>query len=294
MSLRKKDKEDFWLDNYKELFWKGKYIKFYPTYEMSRLEQLNALTRFFIYLIILLIIFKKNENWFYLPITGIILIVVLFNINRDDILGKHKELMRVLNRRSDEIDEKREVLEKIYEHDGDKKVQLDIDNEKSEIEDEDKGYDLESGHVDGDGDIRIGKKLGVGRYKRDRDPSLYSIDEIIDFQKNTCRRPTQQNPFMNPDVTEFNSGDPPAACNADDDDIHDEIKVNFNHNLFQDVDELYERVNSQRQFYTLPNTAIPNNQIEFAKWLYKLPNYATCKEDQNACLRYEDLRFRRL
>jgi hypothetical protein len=41
----------------------------------------------------------------------------------------------------------------------------------------------------------------------------------------------------------------------------------------------------------MPNTVIPNKQDEFAKWLYLQPK--TCKEDQEQCLRYEDVRSKR-
>ena len=68
--------------------------------------------------------------------------------------------------------------------------------------------------------------------------------------------------------------------------------VNFNHNLFRDVDELWERANSQRQFYTIPNTAIPNNQKEFANWLYRSPG-GNCKTDQGRCGRFLRLRWDR-
>ena len=121
------------------------------------------------------------------------------------------------------------------------------------------------------------------------EPNLYTVDELIDYQKNTCRKPTEQNPLMNPNVLEYNDGDPPVACNEDDDNIKDNINVSFNHGLFRDLDDLYERKISQRQFYTIPNTAVPNNQTEFAKWLYKLPDSAVCKVTGNNCLRYRNL-----
>jgi hypothetical protein len=65
----------------------------------------------------------------------------------------------------------------------------------------------------------------------------------------------------------------------------------FNHNLFKDVNDVFGKMNSQRQFYTMPNTTIPNAQDDFAKWLYANPK--TCKEDQEFCLRYEDVRAKR-
>jgi hypothetical protein len=111
---------------------------------------------------------------------------------------------------------------------------------------------------------------------------------VVNQLPNVCRLPTINNPLMNPAATEFGVNNLPAACNANDEDIQDEIKVNFNHELFRDVEsEVWERRNSIRQFYTLPNTAIPNNQTEFANWLYRLPTSANCKEDTSACLRYD-------
>ena len=43
-----------------------------------------------------------------------------------------------------------------------------------------------------------------------------------------------------------------------------EIDEKFNHDLFRDVSSVYGKRNSQRQFYTVPSTTIPNNQTSFA------------------------------
>jgi len=96
---------------------------------------------------------------------------------------------------------------------------------------------------------------------------------------------------MNPELSDYNNHNPPAACNADDDEIKDEISINFNKDLYMNIDDVWEKKNSQRQFYTIPSTSVPNNQTAFANWLYNSPK--TCKEDQEGCLRYEDLRFKR-
>jgi hypothetical protein len=109
-----------------------------------------------------------------------------------------------------------------------------------------------------------------------------------------CTAPTLDNPFMNPTMKDYlnvdESGkiiDRPPACDTNDPDIKKQIDDNFNNNLYRDIDDVFGKMNSQRQFYSVPSTTIPNKQDEFAKWLYKTP--PTCKEDQN-CLRYEDLR----
>ena len=50
------------------------------------------------------------------------------------------------------------------------------------------------------------------------------------------------------------------------------------------MSDIFGKNNSQRQFYTMPVTTIPNNQTQFANWLYKTE--PTCKENNGeSCLR---------
>ncbi len=288
VTLYKDDnREEFWLDNFKDLYINGNYLKFIPRYDTTRSEQLNAITRFSFYLIILLLLFNRESKLLYIPILTIVLCSIFYYINRSDKEGKQKELYKVLKTRNDIRNDKLAEDKRQVEHDGEQEYTVDIDTPPEE-----KGFeDLEGGYIDGDGVIRVGNKQNPPPYERNQNESLYTVDELIDYQRNTCRKPTNDNPFMNPAVTDFNNGEPPAACNVEDEEIQDQMMVHFNHNLFRDVDELWERENSQRQFYTLPNTGVPNNQTEFAKWLYNIPK--TCKEDGAGCLRYEDLRRKR-
>src|SRR5271166_3207557 len=70
----------FWMNDITVLFKNGGYLKFVPTSDMTRIEQLNAFTRFFIYLIVLLMIFDKTDELIYIPIIGIIMVIVLYNL----------------------------------------------------------------------------------------------------------------------------------------------------------------------------------------------------------------------
>ena len=283
-------KEQFWLDDPTELYKNGNYARFFPKYEMTRTQQLNAVTRLCIYLIILILAFNRGETILVLPITLLIIIVLFRKFNQDDNYGKDKEVDKILKIRKDKENYVNYLKSKEYAQDGDPKYKS--FNEMVEADEKLKGYKLESGSYDPDGKLNLGTKTKADKTLTTNPPSLYTVDELNDYEKNTCRKPTSDNPFMNPAVTEF-GGDPPAACNAEDEDIKDNIKVNFNHQLFRDVDELWERENSQRQFYTLPNTGVPNNQKEFAEWCWKLPDSAVCKIDGGAgCLRQDDLRFR--
>jgi hypothetical protein len=82
------------------------------------------------------------------------------------------------------------------------------------------------------------------------------------------------------------------ACNSNDPEIKKEMDNYFNNNLYRDVDDVFGKMNSQRQFFTMPWTTIPPDENgDFKNWLYNNPR--TCKETQEACYRYEDLRSNR-
>lgn len=100
--------------------------------------------------------------------------------------------------------------------------------------------------------------------------------------------PTINNPFMNvlpfdqvirPNreaVSKLNVSLTPA--------LHNSMNQAFGYNLYKDVEDVFDRRNSQRQFYTMPVTTIPNEQGKFADWLYK--TNPTCKEQNGfQCMR---------
>jgi hypothetical protein len=92
---------------------------------------------------------------------------------------------------------------------------------------------------------------------------------------------------MNSSAGDFNKENVPVACNADDEDINKDIDLKFNADLYRDIEDVFNKKNSQRQFYTVAHN-VPNDQEAFARWCYKFPK--TCKTDQERCLEYEDLR----
>jgi hypothetical protein len=86
--------------------------------------------------------------------------------------------------------------------------------------------------------------------------------------------PTLNNPFMNHSIFDIieNPDKPPASFYADNTEsshkIQEDIEDKFNYNLFKDVEQVYDKMNSQRQFYTMPSTTNPDNRETFQKWLY--------------------------
>jgi hypothetical protein len=129
--------------------------------------------------------------------------------------------------------------------------------------------------------------------------SVGGIGESVNEEvtSSNCTGPTIDNPFMNVTMKDYMNLDENGtildrqpACDSNDPDIKKQVDDYFKNNLYMDIDDVFGKMNSQRQFYTNPSTTIPNNQDEFAKWLYKTPE--TCKENSE-CLRYEDIRQNR-
>ena len=120
---------------------------------------------------------------------------------------------------------------------------------------------------------------------------LYLID-LYSKSKNKkqidkCDPPNINNPFMNVLVTQDKNDIP--SCKSSDSNIKNMSDTFYKFNLYQNSDDLFNKKHLDRQFYTMPATTIPNNQLDFSNWLYKIPD--NCKHDNNNCLEYEDIRY---
>ena len=69
---------DIWFENASVLFSKYNFFDIIPLVDMSFSEKINAITRFSLYLAILLIIFTGNLNYLYLPICIILLFYLMY------------------------------------------------------------------------------------------------------------------------------------------------------------------------------------------------------------------------
>lgn len=110
-------------------------------------------------------------------------------------------------------------------------------------------------------------------------------NKTFDREDNECTMPTENNPFMNVRADEYKyNPDRPAACPINQ--VDNEIKYLFNKNVPKDENDLWDHNNSQRQFYSMPVTTIPNEQGKFANWLYGQDQ--VCKDgDYKVCTGYE-------
>ena len=112
------------------------------------------------------------------------------------------------------------------------------------------------------------------------DSTLNKINQQI-LETPPSVKPTVNNPFMNINLITDPKNQPPAEKSWDNDIVKEDIENNFDHNLYKDVSDLFGKSNSQRQYYTMPSTTLPNNQTEFAKWCYNTG--PTCKESSIDC-----------
>lgn len=277
-NIKDKEIDQFWLDDLKVLYNDNNYIKFIPQASMTKIQQLNAITRFSIYAFILIMIFENNERWLYVPIFLIIISICLFKIHNKDlnlIKQKLQNIPKNLNFNIVNVDKSK-------------------DNEHHLIQYQDKedNWDMNKSienYTVSNSDNKKNKEIGSEK--------LDEYDKNIILPKERkCSAPNRNNPFMNFMLSDYTDDpDKPQACTNINDEsnkkIIEDIDLNFNYNLYKDIDDLFDKKNSQRQFYTMPNTRNPNDQKSFAEWLYKVPE--TCKTDQVYCLKHEDLRYKR-
>lgn len=108
-------------------------------------------------------------------------------------------------------------------------------------------------------------------------PAIYEQTKT----KQTMTTPTQANPLMNvlPNEGVDNPKRPAAAPSFHQpvqNDIQQSVKASLDPKLFMDLGDDIELSNSMRNFHTMPNTSIPNDQKAFAEFCYG--NMTSCKE----------------
>ena len=93
-------------------------------------------------------------------------------------------------------------------------------------------------------------------------------------------QPSEDNPMMNVQLTDYRENPNREAISkvaeADDPEMKKAIDDAFYSRMFRDVSDVYSTVASERNFYTMPVTTIPNDQKAFAEFCYGTP--PTCKE----------------
>lgn len=239
----------FWYDDLSILINTKRLTEFFPNKKLSLHENLNTLTRLALYTSILLIFYTKDIRWINIFVFALFFTYYLYH-NESNAPTQIKSISTPAP-----LNETKTPTQKSIET---------FDSELAEYQ-----------------------------YIQ---PSTLEPSTPEPTSNKKCTRPTIDNPFMNMTMKDYLNFDSqgniierPPACDTSDKDVKKEIDDNFKNNLYMDVNDLFGKFNSQRQFYTMPSTdIIPDINGEFKNWLYKSPK--TCKEDQDYCLKYEDIR----
>ena len=293
---------EFWIYNPNQL------IKYYyliiPTKSMNRIEQMNAVTRFLFYFLILCLLFDSKNEFILCIIIGIILIIVFYFIYKTDPIGIQNDL---INNNTDQIEpyDKYQLSNKFLDEKSCKdcedlllnKPMINIyDQAKNQIlkgtGKSNKNIIVESGYIDFDGNYKIGKDysdINIDDYKKEtkaKEKKKISWAKNELYKNKNSRKPTKENPFANIVFSDYlDASNIAEPCNIDDKDIQTEMQNLYNSSIYRNLDDVWERENSQRMFYTVPIQTSPNDQTDFANWLYKTG--PTCNENTENCTYYE-------
>lgn len=117
-----------------------------------------------------------------------------------------------------------------------------------------------------------------------------NLDDNLDNNLNnkTCHNPTIDNPYMNYTVGDLiNNPDRLAGCNN----VKPLVRQAFSTRLFSDSSDIWGKFVSDRNFYTMPNTQIVNNQLGLANWCYG--GSGKCKTSGTNCLKDRNPEYHR-
>ena len=100
--------------------------------------------------------------------------------------------------------------------------------------------------------------------------------------------PTKNNPFMNTLISDLNRDDKKEAAKpCDFPSVEKQLQYLYNEGVYREVDDIFNRNNSQNRFHTVPCTegglgVLHGDTHTFANWLYS-QGRPTCKEDSRYC-----------
>lgn len=229
----------FWMYDYSVLF--QDWHSFYPTFDMSTTEQMNALSRFAIYTTVL--ISALHRSWEYMPYLAFALCVVYVAYHHQVVNHRGtKGAEETTNREIKHVAPKEGVMIAFVE-----------------------------------GDVNREEQQPGRRHNNSNSPTATAEER--------CIRPTPNNPFMNRAVGDVHQADLPSCSN-----LGEQSDNMWRDGLFQNVDDVYNRHLSSRQFYTMPNNKVPNDQTAFAQALYgdeaRGRENGTCKQNRRVCFEH--------
>ena len=109
------------------------------------------------------------------------------------------------------------------------------------------------------------------------------VNDVIGKTDRTI--PTGPNPFMNLLINEIKDNpNKPPALNIDTPEMARNLSDKFQTPIYNDPGDVFQHTQNQRTWVVQPNTSIPNDRDSYQNWLYRVPG-RTCKEGNNAACR---------
>lgn len=220
-----------WFNNINTLFTKDNFFEIIPVVNMNYNEKVNAITRFCMYLSLLLIVFTGNLNYLYLPICVVILFYVVHIFKPEQIKDQFTSKNSNNNHNHSHA----------HTHNHNHSNNDDSNNDNDEI-------------------IQTVSNQNTSQEEMNSEENL-----------DNCRQPTPNNPLMNLQISDITSDNNIRACNSSNKSIMEDIDKSFDDRLYLGSEVVYNTRINQRNFYTMPNTMPYNDQGSFAKWLYNTP-----------------------
>ena len=227
--------DNFWYNNINVLYNKDNILEIIPLRKFNFNRKLNSLVRLSIVYTIISYLITNNNNVICIPFIVIIITVFLY---------KNKK-----NNKNENFSNKVNI---------DKLVNTPLlDNNILE----------QSNLLD-----NVFSQATGDNYANFNTNNIPIVNKIINKINNlSCKLPTNDNPFMNLNNYELSNGPKPDSCKSYNNlKIQNMIENKFDDDIYIDSNDLFNRRNSQRQFYTMPNNLVPNNQTDFAKSLYNI------------------------
>lgn len=285
MTTHIEQSDPIWTKNFNILFKKDRLTDFFPCKLQSNEERINAIVRLSLYASIVLSIYHSNVKYSAIFIFFLFFTFIIYK-HHPNINSKSKELNKINLTNRELVQLEAERIANSPENNSylnNFTPSLGLNASKNKL----------GTLVSADG--KTVQHVGL-KAINEQNIEHFEGERRGEQDKNgKCTSPTIDNPFMNVTMKDYMNFDAdgsivnrPPACDSSSPSVKNEIETNFNNNLFKDVSDVFGRSNSQRQFFTMPYTQIPNDRESFQNWLYLSP--ATCKENSDNCLNYEDLR----
>lgn len=281
-----------------------KYYEIMPTKTMGRIQQMNTITRFLMYFVILCILFDTGTTIILLALMTIILIIFFYNIYSTDKIGIQNDIINEAENVGNEFIDNFNSCSNANANSNSNsnqtlnKPMINIyDSVKNKIfkgnNKLDKNFEVESGYIDSDGNYKLGSNYSDIDFEKFTNNEKKSKKKKVSWEKSNLyrkdnyRKPTVSNPFANIVFSDYlDSTNLAEPCNIDDEDVQNQMQNLYNSSIYRNLEDVWERENSQRMFYTVPIQTVPNSQTDFANWLYKTG--PTCHENTQYCTYYED------